>query len=68
MKTNILKVTFNDDGTISVNATGMSGSEKSILAELQDLAGALGGELKVEKHVHGAHSHHHHEGRDHVHE
>ncbi len=60
-----LKVKFNDDGTVSVNATGMKGSEKEILAQLNSLAAAIGGALKVEKHEPGLH--HHHGSHDHVH-
>ena len=62
---NILKLTLNDDGTVSVNSTGMKGSEKEILAQLNSLAAAIGGALKVEKHEPGLH--HHHGGRGHVH-
>ena len=63
-----LKIKFNDDGTVSVNATGMKGSEVEILKQLQSLAAAVGGDLKVEKHVHGAHHHHDEKGgADHVH-
>jgi len=64
----ILKIKFNDDGTVSINATGVKGSEVSILAKLKSLAASVGGDLKVERHVHGAHAHHHEEGADHVHE
>ena len=60
-----LKVKFNADGTVSINATGMKGSEKEILAQLNSLAAAVGGALKVEKHEPGLH--HHHDGRAHVH-
>ncbi len=67
MKNNTLKVKFNDDGTVSIDATGMAGSEKEILAQLNGLAASVGGELKVERHVHGAHAHHTHDGHDHAH-
>lgn len=67
MKTDTLKIKFNDDGTVSIIATGMKGSEKEILAQLNALAASVGGDLKVERHVHGAHTHVHGEGGDHVH-
>lgn len=67
MATNTLKIKFNDDGSVSIDATGMLGSEKQILAELSSLAASVGGDLKVEKHV-GHHHHHHHEkGGHHAH-
>jgi hypothetical protein len=67
MKNNTLKITLNDDGTVSVDATGMAGSEKEILAQLNSLASSIGGDLKVEKHVHGAHTHTHEKGGHHAH-
>ncbi len=60
-----LKVKFNDDGSVSINATGMKGTEKEILAQLNSLAAAVGGSLKVEKHEPGLH--HHHDGKAHIH-
>jgi hypothetical protein len=60
-----LKVTLNDDGSISLDATRMKGSSKEIMKELEELAKEMGGELVVEKHVPGVHHHHH--GDDHVH-
>ena len=47
-----ITLTLNDDGTVSVNSTELMGDDKGILAELQRLAAEVGGELKVEKHVH----------------
>jgi len=56
-----LKITFNDDGSCSTDGTGLVGSEKELLEDLQALAAELGAELKVEKHVHkhGVHTHTH---------
>lgn len=60
-----LIVEINDDGTLVLNAKNMIGSEKELVADLESLAKIVGGELKVEKHVPGAHHHHH--GEDHHH-
>lgn len=56
-----LIIKFNDDGSISTDGTGLVGAEKELLGDLEALAKELGGELKVEKHVHkhGAHTHQH---------
>lgn len=62
-----LIITLCDDGTIRTNATGMKGSEKAILAELEALAAQVGGALVVERHEPGMHHHHHGDGHDHVH-
>ena len=62
---NTLKITLNDDGTVSVDARGMVGKDAAILSELESLAKSVGGDLKVEKHVHGAHTHTHDRGRVH---
>jgi len=59
-------ITLNDDGSISVDARGMTGKEAEILSELKSLAATVGGDFEVEKHV-GNH-HHHHGENDHVHE
>lgn len=58
-----LKITLNDDGTIKLNAKEMIGEEADLLAELEALAKEVGGELKVEKHIEGAHHHHHGDSR-----
>jgi len=63
---NTLKITINDDGTIKIDARGMKGSVAEITKELNSLAAELGGELTIEKHVHGAHTHTH--DRERVHE
>jgi len=47
-----ITITLNDDGTVSVNSTELMGDDKGIMAELERLAAEIGGELKVEKHVH----------------
>lgn len=65
---NTLKIKLNDDGTVSIDARGMKGSEKEILSQLNALAASVGGDLTVEKHVGHHHHHHHGEGGDHVHE
>lgn len=62
---NKLIVTLCEDGSVKTNATGMKGSAASILKELNSLASALGGELVVEEHVHGAHTHTHEDEEDH---
>jgi hypothetical protein len=54
------------DGTIKTNATEMIGTEKELLADLEALAKETGGELKVEKHVPGSHTHTH-DGVKHTH-
>lgn len=56
-----LIIKFNDDGSFSTDGTGLVGSEKELLDDLNALASELGSELKVEKHVHkhGAHTHSH---------
>ena len=60
-----IKITLNDDGTVSLDARGMKGKDEEILKELESLAKEVGGDLKVEKHVG---RHHHHAGeKDHVH-
>lgn len=64
---NALKITLNDDGSISINATGMKGSAASIEGELRALAKSVGGDLTIEKHVHGAHAHTHGDGTYHTH-
>lgn len=64
MKT--MKVVLNDDGSIAVDSTGVPGGEQ--MKELQELAASVGGDLKVEKHVHRAKAHHHGDGKEHVHE
>ena len=64
-----LKIKFNDDGTVSIDATGMKGTASAIEAQLKALATSVGGDLKIEKHVHGAHTHTHEKGgADHVHQ
>ena len=55
---NILNITLNDDGSISLDARGMKGKDAAILAELKSLAVSVGGDLTVEKHV-GRHDHSH---------
>jgi hypothetical protein len=65
MKKLIIKIL--DDGTIKTDARNMSGSEKDILKVLNDLASTVGGELEVEKHIHGAHTHTHDDDHDHDH-
>ena len=55
-----LKVTFNDDGSLKLDAREMVGSEADLLEALGDLAKECGGELEVEKHMPGIHHHHHH--------
>jgi hypothetical protein len=67
MATETLKITLNDDGTIRTNARGMKGATPEILAELEALAAAAGGELVVEKHEPGLHHHHHGDESNHVH-
>lgn len=59
---NQLTITIMPDGTVKTDATKMSGSEAEILEGLSSLTKEIGGELKVEKHVHthkGSHSHSH---------
>jgi hypothetical protein len=56
-----------EDGTVKLNARDMIGDEADLLAELNALAAAVGGELKVEKHVEGARHHHHGDGKYHTH-
>lgn len=63
-----LKVELMEDGSIKLDASGVIGDEKEILAELQELAASVGGELKVEKHIEGVHHHHHGHGKGHTHE
>ena len=62
-----LKVKFNDDGTVSIDATGMKGTASAIEAQLKSLAASVGGDLKIEKHVHGAHTHTHDKEKSHAH-
>lgn len=62
---NGMKIKFNDDGSISVDSSGMKGSTADIMKLLNGLASTCGGELVVEKHVGGIH--HHHEGDEHEH-
>ena len=64
---NEITIVLNDDGTVSINATKMKGSEAAILKELETLAKSIGGDLKVEKHVHGAHGTHTHGVHTHSH-
>lgn len=54
---NELTIVLNDDGTVSVNATKMKGSNNAILDQLKSLAASVGGDLTVEKHIEHAHSH-----------
>lgn len=59
-----LTVTINDDGTVSTDATKMTGdTDQDVTDALNALAKELGGELKVEKHLPGQHTHTHRHGR-----
>lgn len=62
-----LVVQINPDGTLKLDAREMIGEEAELLEELGELAASVGGELKVEKHVEGAHHHHHGTGKGHTH-
>lgn len=63
-----LVIEIQDDGTIKTNARELKGSEAQILAELAELAKAVGGTLTLEKHEPGIHHHHHdHEKGGHHH-
>jgi len=62
---NGFKVTLNADGSVSVDSRSVKGSASEIERELNLMANAVGGELVIEKHVHGAHAHD--DGRDHDH-
>jgi len=62
-----LKIKFNDDGTVSIDATGLKGTASAIEVQLRSLAASVGGDLKIERHVHGAHTHTHEKGKSHVH-
>lgn len=63
MADSVVEFEFLPDGSIKINASKMLGSEKQILDEIQPLVESMGGELKVEKHVHGIHHHHHYDSR-----
>ncbi len=67
MATSKLVVEILEDGTLKTNAIGMLGSEAQLLEALTALASEVGGELTVEKHVHGAHNQHTHHDKDHTH-
>lgn len=54
-----LFIDIQPDGSVKLDARGLEGDEKEILAELESLTQTLGGDLKIEKHVEGAHHHHH---------
>lgn len=60
-------IVLNDNGTIKINSRGLKGSEKELLAELNELAALVGGALVVEGHAPGTPHHHQHDGEDHVH-
>ena len=60
-----LKLTFNPDGSIKINAQKMIGTETELLKDLNELASEAGGELKVEKHVHKHDHSHTHDDHDH---
>ena len=53
-----LTIMILDTGEIRTDATGLDGTEAEIMAQLQELAKEVGGELEVEKHVH-THGHTH---------
>jgi hypothetical protein len=53
-----IKILLNNDGTVKIDARGMKGSVAEITKELESLAKEVGGELIVEKHEPGRHSHH----------
>jgi len=61
MATEKLVIELMADGSLKVDATGLSGSEKQIMAELVELSGCVGGRgaVAVERHIHGAHTHTH---------
>jgi hypothetical protein len=54
-------------GGIKIVAKDMIGTEAELLEALGALAKEVGGELVVEKHVEGAHHHHHGDGKMHSH-
>lgn len=60
-----LKITIDENGNVKLDAREMIGEETELLAELEDLTKSVGGELKVEKHIEGAHHHHHGKGGHH---
>lgn len=60
-------ITFNADGSFSINSQKVKGSIAEIQAELNTLTKRLGGELTIEKHLPGQHSHTHADGTEHVH-
>lgn len=62
-----IKITVMPDGGFKVNAQKCKGSEAQIKKLLAELADEVGGELTIEKHVHGAHDHHHHHDHDEEH-
>ena len=64
---NGMKITFNEDSTISVDSSGMKGSAADIMKLLNALASECGGELVVEKHVGGIHHHHGEKEHEHTH-
>jgi hypothetical protein len=61
-----IQILLNNDGTVKIDARGMKGSVAEIAKELEALAKEVGGELIVEKHEPGRHTHH--DERGHVHE
>ena len=62
-----LRLTFNKDGSVSIDGSGLIGTDAELTADLEDLAREMGGELKVEKHIHHGHTHSHDHGSDHLH-
>ena len=60
-------ITLNNDGTVSIDSTKVKGSAASIMEELNSLAKSMGGDLVIEKHVHGAHAHQGIDEKQHTH-
>jgi hypothetical protein len=54
-----LKLTFNDDGSLKLDAHELKGDECALIKELKSLASYLGAELIIEKHIHSHNDHTH---------
>jgi hypothetical protein len=59
----VIKCQINNDGSVTLDARGLVGSEAGMVAELEALAKEVGGSLEIERHEKGQHDHSHDRGK-----